>query len=114
MLDFLPPFLRLVLGSLIMATNTVAHCIPLFGFALVKLLVPIRPVRTLLSRVLIRIAESWVAVNGFTFWLLTRIEWQIEGLAGLRYEGWYLVLSNHQSWVDIPVLQKIFTGASRS
>jgi 1-acyl-sn-glycerol-3-phosphate acyltransferase len=58
--------------------------------------------------VLILIAESWIAVNGFTFWLLTRIEWQVEGLEGLRYDGWYLVLSNHQSWVDIPVLQKTF------
>jgi 1-acyl-sn-glycerol-3-phosphate acyltransferase len=30
----------------------------------------------------------------------------IEGVDGLRYGGHYLVLANHQSWVDIPVLQK--------
>jgi 1-acyl-sn-glycerol-3-phosphate acyltransferase len=108
MLDFLPAFLRVPLGSLIIVTNTALHCLLLFGFALVKFLVPVRAIRTLLSRVLILIAESWIAVNGFTFWLLTRIEWQVEGLEGLRYDGWYLVLSNHQSWVDIPVLQKTF------
>jgi len=38
----------------------------------------------------------------------TRTRWQLDGLASLRTDGNYLVLCNHQSWVDIPVLQKIF------
>ncbi len=33
---------------------------------------------------------------------------QAQGLEGLRRKGWYLVSSNHQSWVDILVLQKVF------
>jgi 1-acyl-sn-glycerol-3-phosphate acyltransferase len=32
----------------------------------------------------------------------------VQGLEGLGARGWYLVSSNHQSWVDILVLQKIF------
>lgn len=108
MLDFLPASLKVALGFLIVGLNTTLHCVVLFAFAVVKLLLPIRSLQVVLSRVLILIAESWIAVNGFTFKLLTSIEWQVEGIEDLRYEGWYLVVSNHQSWVDIPVLQKIF------
>ncbi len=108
MLDFLPAFIRVPLGLLVLATNTVLHCTVLFAFALLKFLLPVHALRTGLSRILILIAESWIAVNGFTFWLLTKIDWQVEGINDLRYKGWYLVLSNHQSWVDIPVLQKTF------
>lgn len=108
MFSFLPAFVRIPLAFAILITNTLAHCLPLFALALLKFLIPVHAVRTLLSRVLILIAESWIAVNGFTFSLLTRIDWQVEGDDGLRYEGHYLAVSNHQSWVDIPVLQRTF------
>lgn len=108
MLDFLPAFVKIALGLFMVAANTTIHCVPLFTLAVVKFLVPVRAARTFLSRALILIGESWIGVNGFTFRLFTKIEWQVEGVENLRYEGHYLVLSNHQSWVDIPVLQKIF------
>jgi 1-acyl-sn-glycerol-3-phosphate acyltransferase len=54
------------------------------------------------------VAESWIGVNSLLFSLFTRIRWQVEGLDGLRRDGNYLVLCNHQSWVDIAVLQKVF------
>jgi 1-acyl-sn-glycerol-3-phosphate acyltransferase len=108
MFSFLPAFVKIPLGMLLIAANTVLHCTPLFALALVKLLLPLHAARTLLSRVLILIAESWISVNGAVFWLLTRIEWQVQGADALKYEGHYLVISNHQSWVDIPVLQKTF------
>ncbi|MFO0696971.1 MAG: acyltransferase [Polyangiales bacterium] len=108
MLHFLPGSVRIPLGFLLLATNTVVHCVPLFALALLKFLLPLHAARTALSRLLIVVAESWITVNGLTLAFLTRIDWQVEGLEGLRYEGWYLVLSNHQSWVDIPVLQHTF------
>lgn len=108
MLLFLPEFLRLALAFPIFILNTLLHCLPLFALAIVKLLIPVHAVRTALSRALILIAESWIAVNSFTLRLFTRTEWQIEGGESLRYEGHYLVLSNHQTWVDIPVLQRTF------
>jgi 1-acyl-sn-glycerol-3-phosphate acyltransferase len=38
-----------------------------------------------------------------------RVRWDVAGTEGLAPDGWYLVASNHQSWVDILVLQKVFT-----
>ena len=39
-----------------------------------------------------------------------RRAWDVQGVDGLHERGWYLVSSNHQSWVDILVLQRIFHG----
>ena len=40
--------------------------------------------------------------------LTQRCQWDVQGIDGLDYRKWYLVSSNHQSWVDILVLQHIF------
>ncbi|KZC16487.1 acyltransferase [Rhodanobacter sp. FW510-R12] len=108
MLAKLPGLIRIPLALLLLAGNIVLHVLPLFAFTLVKLVVPVPAIRQACSRVLVRIAESWIGVNGFLFDLFTRIRWRVEGLAGLRRDGNYLVLCNHQSWVDIPVLQRVF------
>jgi 1-acyl-sn-glycerol-3-phosphate acyltransferase len=34
--------------------------------------------------------------------------WEVQGIETLERSEWYLVLANHQSWVDILVLQRIF------
>jgi len=104
----LPALLRIPLVMLLLAVNIVLHVLPLFALTLVKVVLPVRAIRLGCSRALIVIAESWIAVNSLMFEWFTRTRWQLEGLTGLRYDGNYLVLCNHQSWVDIPVLQKIF------
>ncbi|HEY8010115.1 MAG TPA: acyltransferase [Rudaea sp.] len=108
MLTFLPTFIRLPLALLLVALNVLAHSAVLLALAVIKALVPIAGFRRLLSRALVAIAEQWIAVNGFLFALLTRTRWTASGAQALNREGWYLVLSNHQSWVDIPVLQRTF------
>jgi 1-acyl-sn-glycerol-3-phosphate acyltransferase len=108
MLAFLPAFVRIPLVVLIVVANTLVHCVPLFTFALLKLLLPVPPLRRLLSRLLILIAESWIGVNDFTLQLFSRIDWDVHGKEGLMHGANYLVVSNHQSWVDIPVLQRTF------
>ncbi|HET6805302.1 MAG TPA: acyltransferase [Frateuria sp.] len=104
----LPALLRVPLALLLLLANTVLHVLVLFALTLVKLLLPLHGARVRLSRALVAIAESWIGVNGTLFDLFTRTRWRIEGLEGLERHGNYLVLCNHQSWVDIPVLQKIF------
>jgi 1-acyl-sn-glycerol-3-phosphate acyltransferase len=104
----LPGPIRIPLAMLLLAVNIVLHVVPLFALTLVKVVVPVRALRLACSRALVAIAESWIGVNNRLFDLFTRIRWQVDGLAGLRRDGNYLVLCNHQSWVDIPVLQKVF------
>lgn len=105
MVAALPLVIRLPLAVLLVVLNTVVHATPLLAIALLKLLLPLAAPRRALSRALVALAEGWVSTNSALWALLTRTEWSIEGVEGLRHDGWYLVLSNHQSWVDIPVLQ---------
>jgi 1-acyl-sn-glycerol-3-phosphate acyltransferase len=107
MLAFLPPVIRGVLALVLLALNTLFWCALLFAFALLKLLLPFAAVRVRVDPVLNAIATCWIACNSGWMRLTQRTRWDVEGVAGLRYEGWYLVNCNHQSWVDIFVLQHL-------
>jgi 1-acyl-sn-glycerol-3-phosphate acyltransferase len=100
--------LRAALGLALCGLNTLLHGTPLLLLTLPKLVLPFDRVQRAMSRVLTLIAESWIAVNGALIALVARTHFEVTGLEGLRYGGWYLVLSNHQSWVDILVLQRVF------
>ncbi len=108
MLAWLPGAIRIPLAVLLLMLNIIVHVVPLLAFTLIKLLLPVPALRRGLSRVLVVIAENWIGVNNRLFELFTRTRWDVVGLEGLRTDGNYLVLCNHQSWVDIPVLQKVF------
>lgn len=107
MLSFLPHALRGVLTALFLGLNTAFWCTPLFAIAILKFVVPLRAWRDLCTRVLIVIATAWVSVNSAMFEVFHRIHWVIRGLDGVVPNDWYLVTCNHQSWVDIPVVQKV-------
>jgi 1-acyl-sn-glycerol-3-phosphate acyltransferase len=102
----LPSFIRVPLVVLLIVLSTIAHTIPLFLVALLKWLLPIPAFRRACANVLVRLAESWIAFNSWLMTVFTRTGFQVEGLDGLRRDGHYLVLANHQSWVDILVMQR--------
>lgn len=110
MLSFLPGPIRGTLALLLHSLNTLLCCVPLFTLAVLKLLLPIRPIRNVLNRLLDGIAVLWIAINGGIHRLTQKRRWQIEGLETLKKRDWYLVLANHQSWADIFVLQNIFNN----
>lgn len=100
-----PASLRAAFTFSLVALNTAIHVPVLLLFALFKLVLRFRAAQVGLTRVLIAIATSWVAVNSALMRALTPTRFLFEGLDSLKPEGWYLVIANHQSWVDIPVLQ---------
>lgn len=99
---------RVALSASLIALSTVVHATPLLLLAVVKFLLPITGLRRFLSRILVLIAESWIAVNSGLIRTLGRTEIRVNGIDNLQRQGWYLVICNHQSWVDIPVLQQVF------
>jgi 1-acyl-sn-glycerol-3-phosphate acyltransferase len=88
--------------------NTVFWCIPLFVLVTAKALIPLESWRRKCSRILNAIAENWIWVNNLNQKLTGNTRWEVQGLEALKRSDWYLVLANHQSWVDILVLQRIF------
>ena len=108
MLSFLPGVVRGALAFVLVALNTVLWCIPLFALALVKLALPFDAVRRRIDPMLNAIATLWIDGNGAWIALTQRAQWDVQGAEDLRYADWYLVNCNHQTWVDIFVLQHVF------
>lgn len=108
MLSWLPAPLLGVLNSLLLALNTVFWCTPLFALSLLKALLPFQAARRFFDPWLNRIAKSWIACNGAWIMASNRGAWDVQGLDDLKSGGWYMVNCNHQSWVDIFVLQRVF------
>lgn len=61
-----------------------------------------------MSTIVDGIATFWISVNNLNQRFFSRTSVNIKGNARLSLDQWYLVISNHQSWVDILVLQRVF------
>ena len=101
------PF-RLALLFLLIAASTVLHVIPLLAIALLKVVLPLPRLRAACNPLLTGLAASWIGFNNWLWDTFTRTRLSLRGDADLQLDGHYLVLANHQSWVDILVLQKVF------
>jgi 1-acyl-sn-glycerol-3-phosphate acyltransferase len=108
MLNFLPAPLIGIIASLLLALNALFWVPILLVFAIVRLILPVKKVRLLIDPVLVAIAETWISGNSGWMKLTQRTEWDVDGIAGLDPNNWYLVNSNHQTWADIFVLQHLF------
>lgn len=106
MLNFLPAVARGVLAFGLLGLNTLFWTLLLLVLSLVKLVLPLAPIRRAIDPLLNGIATAWIACNNGWMRLTQRTVWDVRGLEGLKRGGWYLVVCNHQSWVDILVLQR--------
>lgn len=93
---------------LLLVTNTLFWSIVFFPITFIKVILPFRATRVFFSKVLDTVANWWIAGNNAGLAMTRTIRWHVEGLESLRKDRWYLVISNHQSWTDIVVLQKVF------
>lgn len=107
MLNFLPAPLIGIIASALMALNALFWVPVLLVFAMVKFIVPLRAVRLVIDPILLFIAETWISGNSGWMALTQRVVWDVQGIDGLQRKSWYMVNSNHQSWVDILVLQHL-------
>ncbi len=108
MLSFLPAPLIGIINSILLGLNTLFWCLLLYIPAILKLIVPHKGFRVLCTKAIIWVSESWVACNTGWMKLTQGTRWQVTGAENLKRESWYLVLSNHQSWVDILAMQRVF------
>ncbi len=99
--------LKFCFAALILLVNTLLFCGLMLPFALLKLLLPFTPVRRVLDRILVGISAYWIDINSFWLRSVNPQSWRITGLDDLRPDHWYLVTCNHQSWVDIVVIQRV-------
>jgi hypothetical protein len=96
--------LRNIRGLLVLidlTLNTVVWFIPIFILAIVKLVLPVPSLRRMLTRTLMWFGGNWVNLNCYILAGGGALQWQVSGTDELKRDGWYLIIANHQTWVDI-------------
>ncbi|HPV52102.1 MAG TPA: acyltransferase [Smithella sp.] len=107
MLNFLPSKLVGAIAGLLLVVNVLFWITILFIFTLPKILIPWPSLLKVINKILQWIGENWIACNSGWMWLTQKTRWDVQGAENLNHEGWYMVVSNHQSWVDILVMQHL-------
>ena len=110
MLSFLPSPIIGLLSFVFYTANTLFWVIPIIIFSLLKALVPLVFWRKMLSYLLDHSASGWVAVNTLIQKLLINTKINATWSGDFAMHDWYMVIGNHQSWVDIVILQRLLHG----
>lgn len=108
---FLPDWL---VGSVVVVLGCTATLVIYLGGVLVptllKVMIPIAAWQRAMTHILITVITFWA-------WTITRCMdlarqpvWDVQWPEGLSRDGKYLLISNHSSWLDIPVLLRSFIG----
>ncbi len=100
------PLLGALLVVLLCLSITLAF-IPILFIGLFKL-IPYKLWQSYCAQLVDRVAMLWSAANNFFINCSQKTKWRVEGIDSLSKKDWYLITANHQSWMDIVVLQKIF------
>ncbi|MGL5039211.1 MAG: acyltransferase [Aeromonas sp.] len=100
--------LRGSLSTLLYFCNTVFWVIPIFALGLLKWLLPLTQWRTLCNTLLDGCASCWIGFNNLIQKTIIKTPFEVAGVDNGALNEWYMVIANHQSWVDILVLQRIF------
>ena len=78
------------------------HGIILLPFGFMKVLLPRKQI---VVDIIDSIAESWISINNHFYRITRDLNITITGTDSLSKKEWYLCIANHQSWVDILVIQ---------
>ncbi len=99
--------LHAVLAVFILILTTTLCFIPILFIGLFKLF-PNKNWQSLCTRTVDEIATFWCSINNLYLDKVQKFHLDITGLENLNRKNWYLVVANHQSWLDIVILQRLF------
>ena len=105
MLSRLRQILQGTLILLAVSANTIFSTVIIFLLAVVKFFTPRGPARNRVTHWLSSVGEYWISFNKLMAWTVRDMKWEVETPDDINHKGRYLVFCNHQSWVDILVLQ---------
>jgi 1-acyl-sn-glycerol-3-phosphate acyltransferase len=87
--------------------NTIFWTIPILMFSIVKL-IPIGIFQKICSYILDNCATAWISTNTIIEDIFHPMRIHVTGDQSFSEKEWYMVIANHQSWVDILILQRVF------
>ncbi|MBC8258976.1 MAG: 1-acyl-sn-glycerol-3-phosphate acyltransferase [SAR324 cluster bacterium] len=108
MLNFSTNLLKIPLFIFLFVLNTAFHGTLVGLCAPIKFIIPLSDWRLFWGRVSYWISGGFIKTNSLLLKVFYQLEWSAEGLDTINSEGSYLVISNHLSLLDIPVVQGLF------
>lgn len=100
------PF-RVLINFLWALVTTAIIGVAIIFVGIFKLLLPINLIQTLLSTVANGLFRLWAYAMSVQFQITQRMNWHLEGDLELHKKGWYMIMANHRSWVDVFVLMHL-------
>ncbi len=110
MISFFPASVCGVISITLMVLNTIFWAIPFHILALTKVLSRNEAWHRVCTHITTAGGNCWIRGQNAILRLTQPTVYEIRGLEGLSRKEWYFVNCNHQSWADILVLFRAFTG----
>lgn len=110
MLSFLPSPIILVFNLLVLSIVTLIMALPIFLGALIRVIIPLKPVLKALDALYQGIFVAWSHFLAGQIALTNKTKWDIKGVEGVKVNGSCMIISNHLSWTDIVMLIVIYRG----
>ncbi|HLV47624.1 MAG TPA: acyltransferase [Aliidiomarina sp.] len=107
MLSFLPAPLKFIISLTWAACSTAIIGSLIIIVGIFKLILPFQFVHRAISAVANGLFRLWAYSMSILFSLANKVEWEIEGDLPNNRNGWYMIMCNHLSWIDIPVLMHL-------
>lgn len=96
-----------IAALILLLCSTTLFFIPILFIGLLKL-IPNLKWKIACTKMVDRLANRWTDINNNYIGKIKNLNWEISGTDSLSPNHWYLVMANHQSWLDIVVLHRLF------
>ncbi len=107
MLSFLPGWLLLPCSFSLFALNLALWGLLVTPLGILKLLLPFKTAHRLTALAGKGCYRGWTLGNTALINLFNNVDWQVSGAQTLDQHSWYLLISNHKSWLDIPIVSTV-------
>lgn len=108
MIGLITAQLRGILSIILYMIDTLAMTIPFYTVVLLKWIVPIDSWRLTCSWLLHRIGDVWIYFLNLPQEMSRKTRWVVRGMESMDISRSCLLMVNHQTWIDIMVLVKLF------
>lgn len=98
---------RLIINFTFAAVTTGLIALLVIIVGIPKLLLPFPPVQRVISTLANGVFRVWGYAMSLLFRLTQPVRWHIEGDSQLHRDRWYMIIINHLSWVDIPLVMHL-------
>ncbi|MFD2166925.1 acyltransferase [Thalassotalea euphylliae] len=104
MLSGFPSFVLMPISFVLFCINLAVCGTLVFLGGVLKFIVPSKRFHRWLYQPMHTFYRRWISTNMDILKAVNNVEIEISGAENLKKDGWYLLLANHQSWLDIFVI----------